>query len=217
MGGVTSAAQLPALVPVRPACLVVRQEGDATILGDLLSDCAGWIRWRRGQQTEGHCLHQECPSRLRKRDMGLPEVLVAQHVRRYLDPLYRPQPLPGLDSTAAVHPPGTPAPGTHWRTASMWDDVLASLATVLVSSGSSVPARPRRTLTRLWFACATASYAAMPKLRCMFQLPMPPICTPKRWWLSTCHETPAWKGSLRSGGADTRCHARGLNFFRHTC
>lgn len=80
--------------------------------------------------------------------MGLPEELVAQHVRRYLNPLYRPQPLPGLDSTAAVHPPGTP--GTHWRTASMWDDVLASLATVLVSSGSSVPARPWRTLTRLW-------------------------------------------------------------------
>lgn len=67
--------------------------------------------------------------------------------------------LPGMDSTAAVHhSPGTP--GTHWRTAAMWDDVLASLATVLVSPGSSVPARPWRTLTRLLFACATASYAA---------------------------------------------------------
>lgn len=107
--------------------------------------------------------------------MGLPEELVAQHVRRYLNPLYRPQPLPGLDSTAAVHPPGTP--GTHWRTASMWDDVLASLATVLVSSGSSVPAQAMADPDEALVACATASYAAMPKLRCMFQLSMPPICT----------------------------------------
>lgn len=98
----------------------------------------------------------------------------------------------------------------------MWDDVLASLATAPVSSGSTVLRPHVASLDTvnpscIWHmmdpgeegcrvvACVTASHAAMPKLCCMFQLSMPPTHT--GWWAL---DVPRDAGLADGGGGSLR-------------
>lgn len=125
-----------------------------------------------------------------------------------------------------------PAPSLA-RTASMWDDVLASLATAPVSSGSSVLRPYVASLVTvnpscIWHmmdpgeegcrvvACVTASHAAMPKA----MLHVSAVHAAHAHMMvglrrATRRRPGGWvRGQFAfAGRADRRCHARGSDLF----